>query len=180
MNCIHCGSDKLFKWQTKKNIVMCKDCRRTFSPNSNPNRGKIIDNKKWCNTCNQFKDLDDFGTQQYKGKINIRSQCKTCFNEKHSSRFRPYKINEELFNVLLHSQDNKCAICGNNFKSNRLTYIDHNHVNGKVRGLLCAKCNALLGTCNDNIDVLSNAISYLINNEGIVHGIIGNKVDIVP
>ena len=39
--------------------------------------------------------------------------------------------------------------------------IDHDHKTRKVRGLLCPKCNNLLGSCDDNIEILNSAISYL-------------------
>ena len=39
--------------------------------------------------------------------------------------------------------------------------IDHNHVTGEIRGLLCNACNKGIGFLNDDIRLLKNAIKYL-------------------
>ena len=63
-------------------------------------------------------------------------------------------------------QNNSCAICGKGCwvtgNSGKYPfYVDHNHLTGKVRGLLCAKCNNGLGAFEDNINYLSRAADYL-------------------
>ena len=82
-------------------------------------------------------------------------------NEK-SRRFayklqRLYNISIEEYKLLLERQNNACAICK---KPSRLE-VDHSHVTGKVRGLLCRSCNLLLGNAQDNIATLQAAVSYL-------------------
>jgi hypothetical protein len=51
----------------------------------------------------------------------------------------------------------KCGFCG---KKKKYLVIDHNHKTGKVRGILCAKCNAGLGYLGDDEMILGNIINY--------------------
>jgi len=56
----------------------------------------------------------------------------------------------------------KCAICHKDIKIDaRSTCVDHDHSTSKIRGILCRKCNLLLGHAEDNIEVLKSAITYL-------------------
>lgn len=75
--------------------------------------------------------------------------------------FHRYNLSSEEFNSLLDTQNKLCAICFGINKSGRSLSVDHNHTTGKVRGLLCHKCNVGIGLFNDRIDLLVNAISYL-------------------
>ena len=75
---------------------------------------------------------------------------------------RTYGITLEEQNLMFDVQEGKCKICGKH--QNELKQplvVDHNHVTGKVRGLLCHKCNSILGYINDDIRILENAIEYL-------------------
>lgn len=74
---------------------------------------------------------------------------------------RNYGITLEECTKMWHIQNNSCAICMKNIKPGVGSAIDHNHKTGEIRGLLCQKCNAGLGMFDDNILILSNAISYI-------------------
>jgi hypothetical protein len=60
-------------------------------------------------------------------------------------------------------QGDVCKICGrpNSGNKGKYLHIDHNHVTGKVRGMLCNNCNTMLGMAKDDQFVLHNAIAYL-------------------
>ncbi len=77
---------------------------------------------------------------------------------------KSYGISLKDFNLMVEKQNGLCLICkkppNNNKKSDNL-YIDHDHKTGKIRGLLCHKCNAGLGSFNDNVVLLEEAIKYL-------------------
>lgn len=77
-----------------------------------------------------------------------------------------YGITPEIFDQMLKSQDGACAICHEPETLIRrgslcnLT-IDHDHVTGKVRALLCNNCNRALGLLNDSAKILRAAADYL-------------------
>ena len=75
---------------------------------------------------------------------------------------RQYGITLAEYDQMLRDQDYKCAICGNEDEvEGRRLAIDHCHDSGKIRGLLCGKCNRGLGLFYDNKALLTNAITYL-------------------
>jgi hypothetical protein len=66
------------------------------------------------------------------------------------------------YDKLFQSQNGCCAICGiNRIELNRDLCADHNHASGKLRGLLRAKCNSVLGFARDDKEILIKAIAYL-------------------
>ena len=74
-----------------------------------------------------------------------------------------YGITSADYDDMLKKQDYKCAICQSPSTNSRSKYfmVDHDHDTGAVRGLLCHKCNTLLGHANDDTTILNNAIKYL-------------------
>jgi len=74
---------------------------------------------------------------------------------------RNYGITADEYAAMLEAQDNTCAICGGVNTNGKPLYVDHNHVSGAVRGLLCNNCNFLLGLTCDSVVVLAAAIEYL-------------------
>ena len=72
-----------------------------------------------------------------------------------------YNISLEQYDMLFKSQNGVCAICSKPPKENRKLFIDHDHTTNKIRGLLCDKCNFILGLCNESASVLQGGINYL-------------------
>lgn len=141
---------------------------------------------KLCRQCNTVKPISSFGTQRGKP----RHHCKECKNKESrewyeknkdrkrelSKQYKHIKKNQDLqkaygitldeYNRMLAEQSNCCKICNTHQdKLKRILCVDHNHVTGKVRGLLCDNCNRSLGLLKDNLTVLRNAVKYLEINE---------------
>lgn len=76
---------------------------------------------------------------------------------------RQYGIGLEDYLDLLDAQDGGCAICRGAANGRGLFHVDHCHRTGRIRGLLCAKCNLLLGHAEDSTERLRAAIYYLID-----------------
>jgi len=57
----------------------------------------------------------------------------------------------EIYEFLMVQQDSKCAICGiDSKKLKRSLSPDHCHNTGKLRGLLCGRCNLAIGLLDDD------------------------------
>ena len=73
-----------------------------------------------------------------------------------------YGITLEDYNQLFNKQEGKCAICNRHQSElKRRLFVDHCHETNEIRGLLCHRCNSILGYCGDDIQILENAIKYL-------------------
>ena len=76
---------------------------------------------------------------------------------------RSHGITEEEYTEIYNKQGGKCAICLSvlpQVLAQRL-FVDHSHVTGRIRGLLCAKCNFGLGNFKESERRLYAAIRYL-------------------
>jgi hypothetical protein len=88
-------------------------------------------------------------------------------NRKNNIKIR-HSITLEQYEQMLVKQNGVCAICGNpemvenQYRQISLS-IDHNHKTGKIRGLLCIKCNTLLGRIEGNLDLIPKFFEYLKN-----------------
>ena len=73
-----------------------------------------------------------------------------------------YGISIEERDAILKAQNNKCACCETNDPGNKYGWVvDHNHITGQVRGILCHHCNVGLGFVNDDVEKLQKLINYL-------------------
>lgn len=81
---------------------------------------------------------------------------------------RRYKITLDHYEELWKAQEGKCAICAKHESLNgkRLT-VDHCHITGQVRGLLCYVCNTSLAGFKDDLWILKNALNYIAKAEAL-------------
>lgn len=57
-----------------------------------------------------------------------------------------FKLTPEMWEIIYCYQNKVCFLCSRpNSKANQRLAVDHSHLDGLVRGLLCSKCNPLLG-----------------------------------
>lgn len=73
---------------------------------------------------------------------------------------KKYGLSYSDWELLLIRQNHVCAICKRP-ETGKTLAVDHCHRTGKVRGLLCAKCNQGIGMFDDNASSLRTAAEYL-------------------
>lgn len=79
---------------------------------------------------------------------------------------RLYQITPKLYQEMFDAQEGKCAICARpreDFKKDFV--VDHHHISGKVRALLCPACNTAIGLFGDNPATLKRAALYIEDQE---------------
>lgn len=79
-----------------------------------------------------------------------------------------YNLTEEGYRRLQEQQGGVCFICAKACSSGRKLAVDHDHSTGKVRGLLCRRCNQMLGVAKDDPTLLLRAADYLL--KGLLDG----------
>lgn len=79
---------------------------------------------------------------------------------------RLYGITIEQRDALFEAQGRVCAICGTDEPSGVNWHVDHCHSSKAVRGILCHRCNLMLGNARDNPDTLLKAVTYLGKQNG--------------
>ena len=125
-----------------------------------------------CPKCGQEKPSDNF--------YRYKKACKSCLyaNQRKYRNSRPnfhrvhnlkqrYGLSPDEYQSILANQNFTCAICeveishALEYTAKRSVVVDHNHETGEVRGILCSKCNLVLGHARESTDILYRAIVYL-------------------
>jgi hypothetical protein len=136
-------------------------------------RGKEAEDTKACSVCSRLLPLPAFS--KAKGKRKGRcAECKECRKEYKSQTrehnrwvtlYRLYGMTKEQFETTLKSQQGRCKICGTDTPGQHGVFVvDHCHETGKVRGLLCSRCNTSIGQMDHDPGKLQSAVKYLEEN----------------
>jgi hypothetical protein len=97
--------------------------------------------------------------------------CRDCSAKKPQSLARKrkshlkkeYGLTPERWALLFEKQSRRCAICKTDSVPRNFWHTDHCHRTKIVRGILCLRCNLLLGKVDDDPEILKNAVEYLHN-----------------
>ena len=133
-----------------------------------------------CNKCHEIKPLTEFyktGRKSDKDPNARHHECKKCAKTRVKATRDPersrdlhlqrrYGITLATFNRMVLSQGSKCACCGTSRPGGKHNQwcVDHNHVTGDVRQLLCKDCNIVLGLVEDSPEHLQRLIDYILRN----------------
>jgi len=145
----------------------CKDCsnkksRQHYEENK---EDRIKQVKNWQEDNKEHLQEYRDGRKEEAKRYNAQNKDK----QRNKRLYNTYGITEKEYDDMVREQDNKCAICENpESKLNDNGYpmrlcVDHDHITGQVRGLLCNKCNLGIGylRSDEGTDILLNAVCYI-------------------
>ena len=122
-------------------------------------RIELPDGHKRCAGCEQIKPRTEWHRNRT-SRDGLVVYCKECrkrlAREQHLKR--TFGLTEEQLAVMVSAQGGVCAIC----EVAKPIHTDHDHVTGRVRGVLCGPCNMGLGQFADDPRRLQAAIEYLV------------------
>lgn len=78
-------------------------------------------------------------------------------------RFKKYGITGDEFRMIIEKQGTQCPICGKSIHKN--LSVDHDHITGKIRGIICNPCNLSIGNAKDSPERLRAMADYLEKNK---------------
>jgi len=137
-----------------------------YDPQTRDARGR-----KHCAKCDQWLPVESFG-QCNQTSDGRRHACKACMNLYRQSR--KWQKSPQQLKQMLSDQGGACAICGATEHGGRNWQYDHDHsccppgnkpCGECLRGVLCLRCNVLLGMAQDDPDRLTAAAAYLAANK---------------
>lgn len=136
-----CGNcEKEFPARRSGSRTLCPECDLTHSK---------------CASCNEIKPADQFNANRSR-RNGLDGICRTC-SISHKLQLR-YGITRQEWDRLAAEQNYRCAICKD---PERSLHLDHCHVSGKPRALLCSQCNTAIGLLGEEVDLLLRAVDYL-------------------
>lgn len=146
-SCVECGASLSgMRADARYCSEKCRQ-RKHVAPGARPRTA--LPNTGSCHGC---------GTSLAGKKVHAR----WCGSLRCQNLWHLYKITAIEVDARIAQQGGGCAICGTSEWGNGGTpAVDHDHVTGTVRGILCVHCNASIGQMNDNPSRLRAAADYL-------------------
>lgn len=106
--------------------------------------------------------------QKYEDRAEYLRNYMREYQRKNKDTLNPYKrarrygLTVDEMNELLEQAGDSCQICHSQFgEVTTGKCIDHCHDTGKVRGIICNKCNVAIGLLGNNVEVVKGLLGYL-------------------
>jgi hypothetical protein len=137
---------------------ICTRCNVEKPLSEYHNRAQTKDGKHYaCKSCRK-EETAARGPQIAKYNKQYHKEKYLTVKKKHALNYK-YGMSMEEYNALLTKQNGTCAIC--KLPDTKMLSVDHNHLTGQIRGLLCDPCNRGLGFFGDSPTRLEAAYHYL-------------------
>lgn len=137
---------------------LCKNCYDKWLKENNPEYCKRQKENtiKWINNNKEYY-------KKYKENWIAKQDPLYIKQYKRMKTLEKYGMNFEEYDNMIKLQKGVCAICKMPPKDGKNLHIDHDHVTGIVRGLLCFRCNFGLSYFKEDKNIIKNLYEYMTN-----------------
>jgi Recombination endonuclease VII len=152
--CSKCGTDKLLiefseSVETPDGLFSwCKSCQRVYL---RQRRHTTVEPDPLTN-----KILQRVHLERHEKRLQAR---------KRSRLLHMYGITPQQHDQMLEAQGYLCALCGCELTADAVPSVDHSHETDIIRGIVCRKCNLMIGLAEDDPKLLYLGIKYLRESE---------------
>lgn len=125
--------------------------------------------REWAKTPEQRKKRTEYmrlWREKNRGKHNQQARNSHIRNRhKHADKninrylIKKYGITSEQKEQMFNSQNRKCLICKLTIEKRRSIHVDHCHITGEIRGILCHMCNTKLGWYEKHAESIKNYLN---------------------
>lgn len=140
--------------------------------------GRVSEPSKTCNRCHVRKPVTEFYRRPNGSPVAGCRVC--CATERRleyqtsaarraqisrAARLKRYGLTDADIAAMRSRQDGKCLVCEHPLAGGKSEHIDHCHTSGRVRGILCHRCNTGIGLFREDPVIFARAVAYLSQGE---------------
>ena len=147
-------------------VIDCLHCNESFIPSHFNQKicSKVCATKRNKQQCKKW----DQNNKDKKKAYNARKYAENGDHYRNQSFKERYKMSLDEARARVEIQDHKCPICGEfidvdspGVNGPNKAHVDHCHLTGQIRDMLCRECNWMLGNGKDDPDRLQSGADYL-------------------
>lgn len=144
---------------------LCPKCEMELSTDKFNKANRRDGYQSYCRSCHNKMQRDRYHSDpvaKIKHQMRYRKRkSKNPLAQREAELKKLYGITLQDYIEMYNDQDGVCYICKEECKTKKSLSVDHNHKTGRVRGLLCNRCNRAIGMFMDSPSLLRRAADYL-------------------
>lgn len=138
----------------------CRECSTTFRAATAGGGGQFL----YCDGCKPLAVQRNKDSKNA-ARLVANNPNRAARNRRELLKSR-YGLTPEQYDEMLAAQDGACALCAEKpkpggIKAASKLHVDHDHETGKIRALLCNRCNQGLGYFRDDTALMQRASLYV-------------------
>ncbi len=145
----------------------CRDCKAVYMRARHEKEKEqlanavnvVVEGEQACKRCKTPKTQDYYAPAEWRRfGAGLKGLCRKC--TRHYKLRSNYAVDGLDVECMLREQRGMCAICSDALQLSE-AHLDHHHASGRVRQVLCSRCNTAIGLLREDTRIMRAAIAYI-------------------